>query len=210
MKFFKVLLWIAAILGVIGGVMYLAVVDVWTVPVDDPQLAVSLHPNLQAGDVVLIARHSQADQGELVRCNDPDAPGRFVIGRVVGMPNEEVSFHEDTMRVNGKREPTGSPCSPPTMILTSPLTQTEVDHACNFEEFAGRRQGIMRGLNDHDAEFVGKVEPNRIFLASDNRRLHQDSRDFGQLNPDTCLQIVFRMWSAAGIGDAKRRFTFLW
>lgn len=210
MKFFKVLLWIAAILGAIGGVLYLGVVDVWTVPVDDPALAVSIQPNLLAGDVVLIARHSQPDQGELVRCGDPDAPGRFVIGRVVGMPGEEVTFHEDTMRVNGKREPTGSPCNPPRVLLTSPETQAEIDHACNFEEFAGRTQGILRGIGDHDADFTGKVESGRIFLASDNRRLHVDSRDFGQINPDTCLQIVYRLWSAAGIGDSKRRFTFLW
>jgi signal peptidase I len=208
--FFKFLIWVALVLGVIGGVLYLTVIDVWTVPTDDPQLAVSLQPNMAAGDVVLIARRSKPDPGELVRCLDPDAPGRYVVGRVIAMSGEEVNFIQDTMRVNGKREPTGSPCEPGRVTMTSPATQTEVEIGCTFEEFAGRTQGVMRGITDHDADYGAKVEGGRIFLASDNRRLHEDSRDFGQLNPDTCVQIVARLWSAAGIADSKRRFTILW
>jgi signal peptidase I len=209
--FVRFLLWTSLVLGVIGGVLYLAVFEVWTIPSDDPQLAVALQPNLFPGDVLLVARHSRADRGELVRCLDPDAPGRFVVARVVGEPGEDVTFQQDTMRINGKREPTGSPCDPARLTLTAPQTQAEVELACHFEEFAGRTQGILRGAGDFDQEFPAtKVEAGRIFLASDNRRLHLDSRDFGQLNPDTCLQIVYRLWGTGGLGDSKRRFTFLW
>ena len=208
--FLKFSIWLSVILGVVGVVCYFTVLDVWTVPVDDPQLAVSTQPNLFAGDVVLIARRSKPDVTELVRCLDPDAPGRFVVGRVVGVTGEEVTFVDDALRVNGKREPTGSPCEPVRATMIAPSTQGEVEVGCTYEEFSGRRQGVLRGVTDHDAAFTQKVETGRIFLASDNRRLHQDSRDYGQLNPDTCTQIVYRLWSAAGIGDAKRRFTFLW
>ncbi|MFO0671274.1 MAG: signal peptidase I [Polyangiaceae bacterium] len=206
----KFLIWFAVILGIICGVMVLGVVEVWTIPTDDPQLNVSIEPNLSAGDVVLVGRHSRPDPGELVRCLDPDAPGRFVVARVVAVSGDEVSFIQDLMRVNNKREPTGSPCEPQRVMMTAPANQAEVEIGCNYEEFAGRTQGIMRGVTDHDGDFNGKVETGRIFLASDNRRLHLDSRDFGQLNPDTCLQIVYRLWSQAGIMDGKRRFTFLW
>ena len=206
----KFLLWFSGIAAVVVGVVYLTLLDVWTVPGDDPQLTVSIQPSLGVGDVVLIARRSQPDVGELVRCLDPDAPGRFVIGRVVGISGQEVSFIDDSMRVNGRREPTGSPCDPPRMVMTAPDTQTEVELVCNYEEFAGSRQGIIRGATDHDAPFTAKADTGRIFLASDNRRIHMDSRDFGQLNPDTCTQLVYRLWSAAGIADSKRRFTFLW
>lgn len=208
--FGKFVVWAGLILAAFVGVLMLTVVEVWTVPTDDPLLSASIQPNMMAGDVLLVGRRSKADQGELVRCLDPDAPGRYVLGRVVGLPGEEVHIHDDTMRINGKREPTGSPCDPPTLTLTVPQNSLEVDLACHFEEFAGRRQGIIRGITDHDAEFRGKVEAGKLFLASDNRRIHLDSRDFGAVNPDTCLQIVYRLWSAAGIGDAKGRFTFLW
>lgn len=207
---FNFVLWFALIVGGVGGVLYFTLFDVWEVPSDDPQLAVSIQPNMMPGDVVLIARHSHPDQGELVRCNDPDAPGRFVVGRVVGVPDDEVTFIQDSMRVNNRREPTGSPCEPKRSTMVAPDTQAEVEIACNYEEFAGRNQGIMRGITDHDADFTQKVEAERIFLASDNRRLHQDSRDFGQIRPDSCIQIVYRLWGAAGISDAQRRLTFLW
>ena len=81
--FLKFLLWFCGIAAFIVGLLHLTLFDAWTVPVDDPQLAASIQPSLGVGDVVLIARRSQPDVGELVRCLDPDAPGRFVIGRVV-------------------------------------------------------------------------------------------------------------------------------
>lgn len=208
--FFKFLIWFAIVAGVFVGVMLLGVVEVWTVPTDDPQLALSIQPNMLAGDVVLVAKHSRPDEGELVRCLDPDAPGRYVVGRVVGKSGDEVTILQDTLRVNNKREPTGSPCEPTHVVMTAPQNQAEVDISCNYEEFAGRTTGIMRGISDHDADFNAKVDTGKIFLASDNRRLHEDSRDFGQLNPDTCLQIVYRLWGAAGISESGRRFTFLW
>ena len=42
MKVLKFFLWIGAILGVLGLIAYATVFDVWTVPGDDPKLAMSV------------------------------------------------------------------------------------------------------------------------------------------------------------------------
>jgi len=38
---------------------------------------------------------------------------------------------------------------------------------------------------------------------SDDRHVHLDSRDFGQVDPRTCQHIVFRFVGAAGLGDGQ-------
>jgi signal peptidase I len=49
-----------------------------------------------------------------------------------------------------------------------------------------------------------------VFLASDNRHYHDDSRDFGTVVRASCQErVVFRFWSARGWFDQKRRMTFI-
>jgi hypothetical protein len=45
---------------------------------------------------------------------------------------------------------------------------------------------------------------------SDNRVMHLDSRDYGQVQAQACQRIGFRLWSAAGWWDAKHRFNIVW
>ncbi len=50
------------------------------------------------------------------------------------------------------------------------------------------------------------VGPGRYYLVSDNRYYHEDSRDFGAVLKETCVDsIAFRLWSKEGIGDGAQR-----
>ncbi len=49
-----------------------------------------------------------------------------------------------------------------------------------------------------------------LFLLSDDRSYHDDSRDFGTVPADSCTgRIVFRLWGKEGWCDDKRRMTFV-
>lgn len=54
------------------------------------------------------------------------------------------------------------------------------------------------------------VPSGRLFLMSDDRYLHLDSRDFGSLSDQSCQHLVFRLWSAEGFLDATHRFNIIW
>jgi signal peptidase I len=53
------------------------------------------------------------------------------------------------------------------------------------------------------------VEPGKVFLVSDDRHIHKDSRDFGQVDGAACEHVVFRLWGES-FGDSSHRFNVLW
>ena len=53
------------------------------------------------------------------------------------------------------------------------------------------------------------VEPGKLFLVSDDRHIHKDSRDFGGVDAATCEHVVFRLWGER-FTDGSRRFNILW
>src|SRR5579872_6465256 len=91
----KLVAWVTGILGVVGLLLYELVFDVWVVPSDDPLLAASIQPTLMAGDVLVVTRHTSVVRGNLLRCDDPQAPGRYVVARAIG---RRVSASTSTRR----------------------------------------------------------------------------------------------------------------
>lgn len=208
-KALRVLLWIAIVCGAIVGIVAIFF-QTWTVPTDDPQLAVSIEPTMSIGDLVLVTRGTGAPDGALVRCADPDAPGRFVIGRVIGHMGDEIEFSSGTMLVNGQTPSSSVACDPPVVHLRNPTTQEDIDLDCHLEEFAGSTHAALHRTGGGGENKKTNVEPGKVYLVSDDRALHLDSRDFGGVVPGTCQRIAFRLWSAGGWGDAKKRLTVLW
>jgi signal peptidase I len=205
-KLVRILVWTLIVCGVIAGVVY-AFFDPWIVPGDDPQFAVSVEPTMSVGDVILVSRMASPSDGNLVRCTDPDSPGRYVVGRVIGSGTDTVQFVNGDMSVNGKRPTSSVACDP--AHLKNPATQEDMDLSCFMEEFAGGTHPALTGKvagGDSKAE----LQPGKLFLVSDDRVLHLDSRDFGQVPATSCHTIVLRLWGATGWGDSKRRLTMLW
>ena len=208
-KALRVLLWIAVVCGALVGIGAIFFQG-WTVPSDDPQLAVSIEPTMSAGDVLLVTRSTGASDGALVRCADPDAPGRFVVGRVIGHAGDAIEFSSGTMLVNGSTPSSSVACEPAVVHLRNPATQEDQGLDCLLEEFAGSTHPALRSSKTADRDVKTTVEPGKVYLVNDDRVLHEDSRDFGAIAPATCQRIVFRLWSAIGWGDAKKRLSVLW
>jgi signal peptidase I len=197
------------VVGVLVGIA-LIFLDPWRVPGDDAQFAVSIEPTMSPQDLVLVTRSTGASDGALVRCADPDAPGRFVVGRVVGGTGDKVEFSKGLMLVNGVLPSAPSACDP--VRLRNPATGEEVELGCALEELAGSTHAVLRSSSSSEAarDTMTEVEAQKVFLASDDRVLHLDSRDFGTVQAATCQRIVLRLWGASGWGDSKKRITVFW
>ncbi len=200
--------WTLGILGLIGLVLYLTILDAWRVPGDDPSFNVAVAPTLRPGDTLLILKSSEVKLGHLVRCMDPDAPGRYVVGRIIAKAGDKIDVDE-LVTVNGKRNPSPHACSEPKVMMRHPGTQEDVRLSCVVEDTYGNEHEAIRDLDHPQATSKSVVEAGKVYLVSDNRHWHLDSRDFGQVDPATCQHIVYRLWGESYF-DASRRFNFLW
>jgi signal peptidase I len=206
----KIVAWVAAIVGAIALVLDILFFEPWKVPTDDPLAAASTEPTLSAGDLVVVTRHGSVSRGELLRCADPDAPGRYVVARVLGLEGEQVRIEGEMVFLDNKRDPSPRACAPQMVTVHDPRTDDDVVLTCGIEEVGDMPYSVLRVSDHPELPTKALVEPGRCFLVSDNRHIHLDSRDFGQIDPNTCQHVVYRLVGAAGFGDSKRRLSLLW
>jgi signal peptidase I len=206
----RILAWVGGIVGVVLLVLYIFVFDVWTVPSDDPLLSASIEPTLSAGDVVLLSRHTDVARGNLLRCADPQAPGRFIIARAIGKYGDNLTITDEVVAIDGHRNPSPRACDPPNMTLHDPNSNEDVELTCAVEEYGEMAFNALRTRDHPEPPSKAEVEAGHWYLVSDDRHIHLDSRDFGQIDPNTCQHIDFRLVSKAGFWDAKKRLTIIW
>lgn len=196
---------------VLGG-LWVTCLDVWIVPSDDSLFNASIAPSLEPGDTVILWRRGTPKFGDLVRCSDPEAAGRYVVGRIVGEPGDRIRADSIEMTVNEK--PVGSmvACAPPKTRVPDPQSGDPVELPCDLEEIGGDTHPRLRAPRP---EARGKVTSAQIaaanvFIASDDRYFHDDSRDFGAIARGSCpARIVYRLWSERGWFDEERRLMYI-
>jgi signal peptidase I len=198
------------ILGGLGAFLYFGFFDIWKLPLDDPQFAVSVEPTLSAGDLVVIARHGSPGIGNLVRCSDPDEPRRFVVGRWMADGHEKLDFTGESITINGQHAASPRGCASAAAPLFNPASGARETLVCRQVEFAGMTHEILTSTEHAEADRTLTVDPGKIFLVSDNRHMHLDSRDFGSIDPGSCQHVLFRLWGDAGFSDASHRFSIIW
>jgi signal peptidase I len=209
--FLKFSAWTLGILTVICLILYFALFDVWTVPSGNPHLTLSIMPTLGEGDVVITMRKSGGERGDLLKCADPDPQyaGQFLIGRLEGKSGEKIDINGEVPSIDGSRTPSPSACDPAQITLKNPDTDEDVELRCSIEELGSVRYEALRAATRTEPPSKLVVDEGKVYLLSDNRHMHLDSRDYGTIDPSTCKHIVFRLWSKDGFGDSKHRFNFL-
>jgi signal peptidase I len=206
-KFVKFVVWTAGLVAILLVVARLAGLRLWTVP-KDPFLSASVAPTLAGGDVVVVLTSGTRGFGELVRCADPEDPQRWVVGRIYGLSGDKVSVVGSPI-VNGKRYGTVDACSEDSVEYAHPKTGAKQPLGCRRVEMAGgwHKVGVGEDADDLAEKVVGA---GRVFLLSDNRVAHDDSRDFGSVMADTCSGVIlFRLWGEGGLSDSKTRFEYI-
>lgn len=205
----------AGILGAGGVLLYLFVFDLWIVP-DDPLLAASVFPTLAPEDKMLVVRGQVPEVGELARCASPTEPETYVVGRVFGVGGDRVEIRGGQITRNGARVKARQEGDPVT--LAHPVTQSLVPMRAHVGETGPTMLSLGEGRPFTFTYLTGaagggriqaEVGRGKLFLVSDNRLMHQDSRDFGQIDEATCEHVVFRLWGES-FRDAARRFTIVW
>ncbi len=198
-KFLIGLLWVVGILAIIVVVLRLTMFKVWTIP-DDLVLDSSMRPTLAAGDVVLVFTIGQRGFGNLVRCADPEDAQRYIVGRIVGLEGDEVDVRPPMVTVNGTLYNTGDSCGREAFDVPDPTSGSPVAASCSRVDMGGgwHYRAFVPGT---EKETKHKVGPGRVFLLSDNRSFHDDSRDFGAVMANArCTDLIaFRIWSKSGV-----------
>lgn len=202
------LFWIGGIAFAIGLLLHLFLLDSWVMPGDDPMLTVSVLPTLTPQDHLLVQRGAVPKPGQLARCVSPENPARYVVGRVFAVGGDKIEIRDERVWVAGRVITKHQACPP--MTVTHPATESEIKLMCSVEDNGAWTYAVLRDAEHPEpSQGVQMVEPDRLYLVSDDRHLHQDSRDFGTVEASTCEHIVFRLWGESFL-DSARRFSILW
>ena len=117
--------------------------------------------------------------------------------------------HLLAVTVNGTRYNTSDSCTKGSIEVPHPTSGSPIQGNCARVEMAGGWH-YRADIPTNEGETKHKVGPGRVFLLSDDRTFHDDSRDFGAIMADTCKETVFfRLWGKKGFGDAESRFTYI-
>jgi signal peptidase I len=208
-SFIRSVLWIGGIVGAVLLLLYLFLFDTWVLPGNDPLFVTSILPTLYPEDRLVISRNSSGDlkTGQLARCASPEPGGDWIIGRVMGKAGDNVEINQGRVLVNGKGIPSRHQCDP--VKVAHPVSGQEITLSCHVEDNGQWTYSYLFSSEYADGPRSALVEPGKVFVVSDNRHIHKDSRDFGQVDVSTCEHIVFRLWGDSFV-DGKRRFTVLY
>ncbi len=183
-ELFKFLSFIGMLCVLAGGVLRLFFMDVYTVPHN------GMAPTLVMGDEVLVWRNSVADMGNVMLCEHPSNPGQTVLGRVIAFPGHTVSTdHFGHLVVDSDRTTTEGVGQfhfydeSVKRMFTMDMYEIEYNHHHGHKIFL--ENGTMFSLVTSELE-------KGVFLLGDNRSHDwDDSRDFGEIEPERCTRQVF-------------------
>jgi signal peptidase I len=128
----------------------------------------------------------------------------------MGQFGDHLEISDEIVSIDGQHTPSPRRCEPPTMAIHDPQTNDDVQLACSVEEFGEMSYSSLHATDHHEPPSSATVEAGRWFLVSDDRHVHLDSRDYGQIDPTTCQHVVFRLVGAAGFGDREKRLSIIW
>ncbi|MFO0592101.1 MAG: signal peptidase I [Polyangiaceae bacterium] len=201
--------WVVGVLVVLTLVLRLVAFDVWTMP-SDPYL-VSAAPTLGPADTVIMLRRGTPAFGELVRCTDPQDANAWVLGRIAGMPGDDVEIEGHRLTVNGTTYRGETACAQQKVFVTHPDTLKEVELACEVVPMGGGWHYALSAMGQFtEQKKTAHVGAGKVFLVSDNSSMHDDSRDFGLVDFDTCTaRPLLRLWGTTAWADDANRFSWV-
>ena len=209
MKVLKFIFWVAATLSVIVLVLRLTCMNVWTIP-EDNVLDSSMRPTLAAGDVVLLLTVGNRGFGDLVQCTDPEDAQRYVVGRIVGVGGDTVEIANPVVTVNGTHYNRSDACTQNVITVPHPRSGAPVQAGCSRIEMAGGWHYRANAQSNVESPSSHTVGPGLVYLLSDDRAFHDDSRDFGAVPAESCKNLIFfRLWGKGGFDDESARFTYI-
>lgn len=213
-KFLRITGWIVAVLAVIVGALRLTAIRWWQLPTNDPYFEASVEPTLHGGDWVVLWRATMPKFGDLVLCPEPKS-GRPVIGRIVGESGDHIKLTGSMLTVNKTASQTEGKCDP--FHVRDPANGADIVQTCSFEVLNDRTHPRGNLAESNKPTFLEKppdpefdVAGGQVFLLSDNRALPYDSRDYGMVDRNQCVEtVVLRLVSKDGFFDVPNRLSLI-
>lgn len=142
----------------------------------------SMYDTLEDGEVLFLSkinyRVSDIERFDIVVIKDFD--GDLIIKRVIGLPGDNVFYHDDVLYINGEKVEKRF-----TDDVTEDFTLEEV---CEI----------------HHVDCNGSIPDGMYLVLGDNRDVSADSRIKGLIERDQILgKAVFRVWPFNRIGVTK-------
>ena len=207
-KFLRIAAWTLLIIAALIGLLRLTAIRWWQLPLDDPYFETSVTPTLHGGDWVILWRATAPKYGDLVLCPEPKT-NRPVIGRIVGEASDHLKIEGSILTVGNTPIRVESGCDK--FHVRDPSNGDEIEQSCALEVVGGRthqRGNALAEPKPTPAEF--DVPNGQVFLVSDNRAIPWDSREFGPVDRDLCVEtVVFRLVSKEGFFDVPNRLTLI-
>jgi signal peptidase I len=186
---------LASVLALFAAFLRLFFVDIVVVPHN------GMAPTMTFGERVLVWRRAHVDMGDVVICEHPAKPEASVIGRAVAFAGHIVST-----------DGTGN------LLVDSDRSSIEWANEMRFFDATReklftmrtgsidyRRQNRHEFIIERDSDFyLPTYQVNRgVYLLGDNRSDSiDDSRDFGEIDPDKCKgQVFMRLTPAPQYAD---------
>jgi signal peptidase I len=178
-----------------GGIMWAKGVQGFSVP------SISMQPSIMRGDRIIVDKYYETRpprQGDIVVYLSPEAPGLFVLHRIIGVPGDRIHLREGIVYRNGQK-----------------LHETYVQHTIgdynpyrdNFpavppaDIYGVRNQEWQLTLPSHIEGGDVVVPPNSYFGMGDNRDVSYDSRFFGFIPSQNIVgRPMFIYWPSARLG----------
>ena len=143
--------------------------------------------SVKTGDLVVATRNAQVDRSDLVLYK---VGGKEYLGRVIAKENDEVSYVDDVLYLNGQATPEPYLNKMLNKHLAAPPSG---DYFTN--DFFSRE---LKGTK------AGKVPSNSYLVLNDDRNNTKDSREFGYIQADQIEGVVdFRLYPLNKFGFIK-------
>jgi len=190
---FKIVLWVGGFLLIVGGVLRFFFVD--EVVVGHNGMA----PTMITGEKVLLWRGGTPDMGDIVVCRHPGQPQIFVMGRVIALGGMTVTAPRGQLTISATATGNNRPDSttPDRDIMSHPLFLFVNDGATTEMTYGIEKLGNTDHYFFEPSHFTFRlrdhvVPDDKIYLLGDNRGyIGQDSRYFGDVDPQTCKGKIF-------------------
>lgn len=137
----------------------------------------SMDPTLHDGNYMIALKQFSINRGDIVTAKENE---KIITKRVIGLPNDTITFKNDELYINGKKysEP----------YLDSFKKEFEKDrlhenYSYNLD-FQTRAAQMSHFTVDYNwkSDFSVKLGKNEYYLLGDNRPVSQDSRKVGAFN----------------------------
>jgi signal peptidase I len=211
--FLKFVCFLAVVLTGAFFILRATCLSFWEIPSDDPLFSASIAPTLEPGDTIVMWRLGTPRFADLVRCADPEIPGRYVVARILGEQGDRVNGVWHSVFVNRRLISAAHACATTRYSIPHPISGDPVDLMCESEEAGGNDYTRLRfEINPAtNPETFDTLVPNgHFFLLSDDRAFHYDSREYGVVAKSNCTEkVIFRLWSARGWSDGDKRLTLI-